>query len=42
MKGSISAFNGQGSREIIIVVQVGAMKIYVVVMEAFMKKKRQR
>jgi hypothetical protein len=32
-------FNAQGSRVIIVVVQVGAMKIYVAVVEALRKKK---
>jgi len=36
-----SAFNAQGSRGIILVVQVGAVKIYVAVVEALMKKERQ-
>ncbi len=34
-------FNAQGSRIIIIVVQVGTMKIYVIVMEVFKKKERE-
>jgi hypothetical protein len=33
----ISTFNAQGLRVIIVVVQIGAMKIYVATMEAFMK-----
>jgi hypothetical protein len=39
----ISAFNAQSSRLIILVVQVGAvkMKIYVAAVEAFRKKERQ-
>ncbi len=41
MKCLISAFNAQGSRGIILVVQVGAMKIYVTIVEALMKKERQ-
>jgi len=36
-----SAFNAQGSRVIIIVVQVGAVKIYVAAVEALRKKERQ-
>ncbi len=39
MKSSNSAFNAQGSRVIIIVLQVGAVKIYVV--EAIRTKERQ-
>jgi predicted oxidoreductase (fatty acid repression mutant protein) len=38
MKSSNSAFNAQGSRVIIIVLQVGAVKIYVV--EAIRTKER--
>jgi predicted oxidoreductase (fatty acid repression mutant protein) len=38
---SFSAFNAQSSRVIIVVVQVGAVKIYVVVVEALKKKERQ-
>jgi hypothetical protein len=41
-KCSISAFNAQGSRGIIVVVQVGAVKIYVTAaVEALRKKERQ-
>jgi type IV secretory pathway VirB10-like protein len=40
-KCSISAFNAQGSRGIIVAVQVGAVKIYVAAMEALRKKERQ-
>ncbi len=40
MKYWISAFNAQGSRGIIVAVQVGAVKIYVAAVEA-LKKKRQ-
>jgi hypothetical protein len=36
-----SAFNAQGSRLIIVVVQVGAVKIYVAEVEALRKKERQ-
>jgi len=36
-----SAFNAQGSRVIIIIVQVGSVKIYVTAVEALMKKERQ-
>jgi hypothetical protein len=36
-----SAFNAQGSRVIIVVVQVGAVKIYVAAVEAFGIKERQ-
>jgi hypothetical protein len=35
-------FNAQGSRVIIVVVQVGAVKIYVAVVEALKKKERKR
>jgi hypothetical protein len=35
-----SAFNAQSSRVIIVVVQVGAVKIYVVAVEALKKKER--
>jgi hypothetical protein len=35
------SFSEQGSRAFIVVVQVGAVKIYVVVVEAFRKKERQ-
>jgi hypothetical protein len=42
MKCWISAFNAQGSRGIIVVVQVGAVKIYVAAaVEALRKKERQ-
>jgi hypothetical protein len=41
MKYWISAFNAQGSREIIIVAQVGAVKIYVATMEPLKKKERE-
>jgi hypothetical protein len=34
------AFNAQGLRVIIVVVQVGALKTYVVAVEALMKKER--
>jgi hypothetical protein len=40
-KCSISAFNAQGSRGIILGVQAGAVKIYIAVVDAFMKKERQ-
>jgi electron transfer flavoprotein alpha/beta subunit len=36
-----SAFNAQGSRLIIVVVQLGAVKIYVAAVEALRKKERQ-
>ncbi len=36
-----SAFNAQGSRVIIVVVQAGAVKIYVTAVEALRKKERQ-
>ncbi len=35
-----SAFNAQGSRVIIVVLQVGAVKIYVAAVEALRKKER--
>jgi hypothetical protein len=35
-----SAFNAQGSRVIIVVVQVGTVKIYVAAVEALKKKER--
>ncbi len=35
------AFSAQGSRVIIVVVQAGALKIYVAVVEALRKKERQ-
>jgi hypothetical protein len=41
MKCLNSAFNAQGSRVIILVVQVGAVKIYVAAVEAFREKERQ-
>jgi hypothetical protein len=41
MKCWNSAFNLQGSRLIIVIVQVGAVKIYVAAMEALRKKERQ-
>ncbi len=41
MKCWNSAFNAQGSRVIIVVVQVGAVKISVAAVEALRKKKRQ-
>jgi len=37
----ISGFNAQGSRGIIVAVQVGAVKIYVAAVEALRKKERQ-
>ncbi len=37
-KGWISAFNAQGSRGIIVAVQVGAVKIYLAAVEALRKK----
>jgi hypothetical protein len=40
MKCRNSAFNAQGSRVIIVVVQVGAVKIYVAGVEALRKKER--
>jgi len=40
MKCSNSAFNAQGSRLIIVVVLVGAVKIYVAAVEALRKKDR--
>ncbi len=40
MKCWNSAFNAQGSRVTIVVVQVGAVKIYVAAVEALMKKER--
>ncbi len=39
-KSWYSAFNAQGSRLIIIVVQLGAVKIYVAAAEALRKKER--
>jgi hypothetical protein len=41
MKWWNSAFNAQGSRVTIVVVQVGAVKIYVSAAEALKKKERQ-
>jgi hypothetical protein len=41
MKCWYSAFNAQGLRLIIVVVQLGAVKIYVAAVEALRKKKRQ-
>jgi hypothetical protein len=41
MKCWYSTFNAQGSRLIIVVVQLGAVKIYVAAVEALRKKKRQ-
>jgi hypothetical protein len=41
MKCWNSAFNAQGSRLIIVLVQVGAVKIYVAAVEARRKKERQ-
>jgi len=41
MKCWYSAFNAQGSRLIIVVVQLGALKISVAAVEALRKKKRQ-
>jgi predicted oxidoreductase (fatty acid repression mutant protein) len=41
MKCCNSAFNAQGSRIIIAVVQVRAVKIYVAAVEALRKKERQ-
>jgi hypothetical protein len=38
MKCWYSAFNAQGSRVITVVVQVGAVKIYVAAVDAFRKK----
>jgi hypothetical protein len=40
MKCRNSAFNAQGSGGIIVVVQVGALKIYVAAVEALTKKER--
>ncbi len=40
MKCWNSAFNAQGPRVIIVVVQVGAVKIYVAAVEALNKKER--
>jgi hypothetical protein len=41
MKCWNSAFDAEGSRLIILVVQVGAVKIYVAAVEAIRKKERQ-
>ncbi len=41
MKCSYSAFNARGSRLIIAVLQLGAVKIYVTAVEALRKKERQ-
>jgi hypothetical protein len=41
MKCRYSAFNAQGSRLIIAVVQLGAVKIYVAGVEALRKKERR-
>jgi hypothetical protein len=41
MKCWISAFNAQGSRGIIVAVQVGAVKIYVTAVEVLKKEERQ-
>jgi len=41
MKCWYSAFNAQDSRQIIVVVQVGVVKIYVAALEALMKNERQ-
>jgi hypothetical protein len=40
MKCRNSAFNAQGSRVITVIVQVGAVKIYVAAVEALRKKER--
>jgi hypothetical protein len=40
-KCCISAFNEEGSRGIIVAVQVGAVKIYVTAVEALRKKEKQ-
>jgi len=40
MKRRNSAFNAQGSRVIIVVVQVGAMKIYIAAVEVLREKER--
>ncbi len=42
MKCWNSIFNAQGSRVILVVVQVGAVKIYVTAMEALRKKEREQ
>jgi hypothetical protein len=41
MKCRVSAFNAQGSRLIIVLIQLGAVKIYVAAVEAIRKKERQ-
>jgi predicted oxidoreductase (fatty acid repression mutant protein) len=41
MKWSYSAFNAQGSRLIIVVVQLGRVRIYVAAVEALRKKETQ-
>jgi len=41
MKCRYSAFNAQGSRVIIVVVQLGAVKIYVAAVEALRRTERQ-
>ncbi len=41
MKCWNSAFNAQGLKLIIVVVQIGAVKIYVAAVEALRKKERQ-
>jgi hypothetical protein len=41
MKHWNSAFNAKGSRVVTVVVQVGAVKIYVAEVEALMQKERQ-
>ncbi len=41
MKCWNSIFNAQGSRVILVVVQVGAVKIYVTAVEALRKKERE-
>jgi len=41
MKCWNSPFNAQGSRVIIVIVQVGAVKIYVAAVEALRKKERR-
>jgi predicted oxidoreductase (fatty acid repression mutant protein) len=41
MKCSYSAFNAQGSRLIIVVVQLGAVKTFVAAVEALRKMERQ-
>jgi hypothetical protein len=40
MKCWYLTFNAQGLRLIIIIVQLGAMKMYVITMEAFKRKER--